>query len=152
MINQYHLCKVKWGKVTPLPCLHPLGPGFVRTFLWLLECRDKKCSQSRPSLSVFPTTGLSCDAIFFRLESWWTKHPYEGLQISQPQTAIVFHCNSPVLWAWWSTVPSSCFAVIWCLNTALRVSRQRPQSLFLHGPLTCFREGNSVLRPQYPQT
>lgn len=82
---------MNWGKVTPLPCLHALAPGFVMTSLWLLECTDEECSQSQPSLSVFPTSGLSCDAIFFiSLASWWTKYPYEGLQISQFQTAIVF--------------------------------------------------------------
>lgn len=69
MINQCHLCKMKWGKVTPLPCLHALAPGFVMTSLWLLVCTGEECSQSQSSLSVFPTTGLPCGAIFFSLES-----------------------------------------------------------------------------------
>lgn len=146
---------MKWGKVTPLPCLHPLAPGFVRTSLWLLECRDKEYSQSRPSLSVFPTTGLLCDAIFLvnksakEINVWLSLRRTLNIPASDSTS---FPHNLPVLWAWWSTVPSSGFAVIWGLNTALWVSRQRPQGLFLHGPLTCFREGNSVLWPQYPQT
>lgn len=151
MINQCHLCKMNWGKVTPLPCLHALAPGFVMTSLWLLECTDEACSQAQPSLSVFPTTGLSCDAIFFSLESWWTKNPYEGLQISQLQTAIVFivtrqFCEPGRA----QSLPHA--LLLYDASTLLSGSHAKDLKVCGNRPLTCFREENSVLWPQYPQT